>query len=105
MFPFYYRCKTFEFFGKFETQKLKFEQEIKKENRRPVNGQHDLEQLSIGSERPDGTLELDGRKNKYFKFFWQKNYNPTEDETDAAATDHYNIQSRWENNLSRFVYF
>ena len=91
-------CQTFEFFGKFRKQQRKLETEIERENRRPANanGQHDIEQMSIGSERPDGRLEVDETKPKHFTFFWQKEYNPApEDETDSADTDNFNIQCRW----------
>ena len=96
-------CKTFEFFGKFKKLKRNLEGEIAIEiNSRPVNvnGQHEIEQMSVGSERPDGRLEVDGPK--HFTFFWQSEYNPApEDETDSGDTDQYNIQcrSRWDNNV------
>ena len=73
---------------------MKLENEIIK--RRSVNGPPDTEQMSIGSERPDG--RVDGSKSKHFEFPWQDPYNPTpEDETDSVAHDHYNIQRRWDN--------
>ena len=72
---------------------MKYDEIIK---RRSVNGPPDTEQMSIGSERPDG--RVDGSKSKHFEFPWQDPYNPTpEDETDSVAHDHYNIQRRWDN--------
>ena len=71
------------------------EEEIKMKSR-PVNGQHDIERMSVGSERPDGRLDVDEKKNKHLRFPWQDEYNPApEDETDSGDTDHYyNIQCR-----------
>ena len=72
---------------------MKFEREIVRKN--GVNGQPDTEEMSIGSERPDGGIG--GPKPKHFEFPWQDPYNLSpEDETDSVATDHYNIQSRYE---------
>ena len=54
--------------------------------------------MGLGSEQPDG--RIDGRPGKHFRFPWQNEYQaPAPEDEPDSATDHYNIQCRWDNDM------